>query len=501
MGTPAPRTAKEKTMNKLLQALASFTSSASRTNRRGRRAPPTRGISRRWRPTFETLEGRTVLSAYTAATAADLIADINAANNQGGTNTITLTAPTTSPYVLTAVNNTTDYGNGLPKIAKKDNLTIIGNGDAIERSNGPTPFRLLDVALGASLTLENLTLENGNGWVHGGAILNRGELNLQGVTLQNNVALGGSGLQYANKASAAAATDGQGGGIWSDGTIVLQDLALPSGAVRHTILQNNNAAGGYGGTYYIKNNNGSLSLVAADGGQGLGGALYLAGGTTGAINATLTNVVLLNNGAYGGNGGSDVDPPGYPNNGGNGGAALGGAIDIAETGTVLMNGVTLENNTAEGGNGGDSWALGGTGGEAAGGAVCVTGGLSPVVSMDGLILQNNLAEGGSGGWTIGVNSNNFTGHGANAYGGAIYVGGGSANVMIGLTIIQGNEALAGADRLGIVSGLGGGLYIASAAPVSLDAWSVTNTTNNLDGSGLNGATANIDGVYAINTGF
>ena len=47
--------------------------------------------------------GRTLPSTYYAATAADLIADIKAANTAGGANTIVLTAPTTNPYVLTAL--------------------------------------------------------------------------------------------------------------------------------------------------------------------------------------------------------------------------------------------------------------------------------------------------------------------------------------------------------------------------------------------------------------
>jgi hypothetical protein len=94
----------------------------------------------------EQLEDRTVPSTFNAATISDLIADINAANLAGGSNTVTLTAPTTAPYNLNAVNNTTDGPTGLPVIAAKDNLTIIGNGDAIARSAGTPAFRLLDVA-------------------------------------------------------------------------------------------------------------------------------------------------------------------------------------------------------------------------------------------------------------------------------------------------------------------------------------------------------------------
>src|SRR6516165_11680017 len=79
---------------------------------------------------LEPLEDRMLPSSYTAATVSDLIADINAANKAGGTNTITLTAPTTSPYVLTAEDNSTDGPTGLPVISgggksvAADNLTI-----------------------------------------------------------------------------------------------------------------------------------------------------------------------------------------------------------------------------------------------------------------------------------------------------------------------------------------------------------------------------------------
>ena len=95
---------------------------------------------RRFRPGVDLMEDRLVPTNYSAATVSALIADINAANTAGGANTITLTAPTTSPYGLTAVNNTTNGANGLPVIAANDNLTIVGNGDTIERS---TAMRVL----------------------------------------------------------------------------------------------------------------------------------------------------------------------------------------------------------------------------------------------------------------------------------------------------------------------------------------------------------------------
>jgi hypothetical protein len=95
-----------------------FSALTSAINHRFGKAKAVRRMPRRFRPRLEALEDRTVLSTFYAATASDLIADINAANKHGGANTIVLTAPTTSPYVLTAVDNSTDGPTGLPAITK-----------------------------------------------------------------------------------------------------------------------------------------------------------------------------------------------------------------------------------------------------------------------------------------------------------------------------------------------------------------------------------------------
>src|SRR6516164_7949670 len=158
---------------------------------RARRRPTLHRRSRRL--TLEQLEDRTVPSSFTAAS----VSDLNAANAAGGANTITLVAGTT--FTLTAVNNTTDGATGLPVIAANDNLSIVGNGDVIQRStaSGTPTFRLFDVASGASLALTNLTLQGGVAVTHnfpvpgvptsfyslaaGGAIFNQGSLSLDGV--------------------------------------------------------------------------------------------------------------------------------------------------------------------------------------------------------------------------------------------------------------------------------------------------------------------------------
>ena len=279
---------------------------------------------------LEQLEDRSVPSTFNAATVSDLIADINAANLAGGNNTIVLAANTT--FDLTAVNNTTDGANGLPVIAKYDSLAIAGQGgDIIQRDAAAPAFRLLDVAAGASLTLQNLTLQSGRAVgsgasAEGGGIYNQGTLVLRGVTVQGNVAAGSSGVtdKNGNGASGASAA---GGGIYSNGTLTLDD---------GTVVQGNSVYGGPGGggaTLFTSGPGGS-------GGDGSGGGLYVGGGTV-----TLTNTTLSQNGAYGGAAGGGFAiygkhaPNASPGNG------YGGALYVAN-GTVTLNSDTVDYNAA-----------------------------------------------------------------------------------------------------------------------------------------------------------
>lgn len=298
----------------------------------------------RFRPRLEALECRTLPSTYYAATASDLIADIRAANKAGGSNTIVLTAATTSPYVVTAVDNSTDGPTGLPVISKKDSLTIVGNGDMIERSTASPAFRLFDVAAsGGSLTLESLTLQDGlaqaakntGNSADGGAIYNQGTLILSGVTVQFNTA------------SDSAGANASGGGIWSNGGLTLENSCM---------VQGNSALGGlswatnaYGGGIYIAA--GTVSITDTTfggvyankaegnlGGSAYGGAIYVAAGT-----------VTLSGDTVGGPAGIENLNEQNIAQGGSSGNGYGGGLYLAGGSVTLTNDV-VENNQAEGNN-------------------------------------------------------------------------------------------------------------------------------------------------------
>jgi hypothetical protein len=308
---------------------------------------------RRTRLVLEWLDERLLPSAYTAGNVSDLIAEINAANQAGGSNTITLVARTT--FQLSTVNNTTDGATGLPVIAANDNLTIVGNGDSVQRTTakGTPAFRLLDVAAGASLTLQNLTLQGG--WAfgsgvsaEGGAIYNQGTLLLTGATVQNNIAQGSPGQGTQGQSAA-------GGAIYSGGSLTLQGSAINS----------NQAIGGQGGTL----------LNGCRGGDGLGGGLYVAGGTV-----SVSRVAFFSNTAQGGAGGDSINGsfrfPDEKHNedsfGGPGGNGLGGGLYVA-SGTASLSNTTADQNSASGGGGGkgSNTSLNGSAGLGEGGGLFI----------------------------------------------------------------------------------------------------------------------------------
>jgi hypothetical protein len=310
------------------------------------RTAPRRGAPRprpRFQPMVMPLEDRMVPASFTAASVQDLIADINAANLTVEADSITLVAG--KSFSLNAVNNTTDGATGLPVIAAGEDLTIFGNGDTIARSTtkGTPAFRLLDVAAGATLTLENMTLKgglaNGGGAVYdpsvysqtaaGGAIDNQGTLTLTGVTVTGNTARGNDGEPapiYPTPGSV-----GLGGGIYSSGALTMTGCSIG----------NNQAIGGKGSDEIDVPGGApgeSGGFPGQPGGNAAGGGLYVAGGTV-----TINNCTFNQNTAQGGVGGS-----GKQLGVGGGGTGLGGGICVAG-GTVTVHTTSIAANIAQGG--------------------------------------------------------------------------------------------------------------------------------------------------------
>src|SRR6266481_7010530 len=128
---------------------------------------------------------------------ASLITAINTSNTNMEDDTIELA--TNSTYTLTVINNDT---NGLPVIGSDGGhkLVIHGNGATLQRSTaGGTPaFRIFQIGTGADVTIDRLTIMNGNqnvpGGEGGGIDNNHATLTITNSTLSGNSATTGGGI-------------------------------------------------------------------------------------------------------------------------------------------------------------------------------------------------------------------------------------------------------------------------------------------------------------------
>src|ERR1017187_8593088 len=228
-----------------------------------------------------------------------LVADINYANTNGGTFTINLQPDTT--FDLLTVYDVDDFGGDmLPVIggANAVNLTILGNGDTIQRDTNAPQRRLVKVAQGSSLTLDQMTLQNGyaydyspstsSGAFNGGAICNFGTLVISNCTLSGNTV-----SAYLDEYGTIF-FGGKGGAIYNSGTVTISHSTISGNFADY--YDDNGQNYGFGGGIY---NNGTVTVENSSSITGnvavLGPDIYNLG--TLYLDGTSTSGVLVGNSA------------------------------------------------------------------------------------------------------------------------------------------------------------------------------------------------------------
>ncbi|HVX11763.1 MAG TPA: DUF4214 domain-containing protein [Pirellulales bacterium] len=403
------------------------------------------------RATLEALEGRDMPATLTVNSLSDAVSppagDVTLrqaiiASETGGTtalgqtgtgnDTIVFAAGLSGTIDLSQVGDTS-LGPSALIIDNNDQLTIDGgsSGITIERDSSVANLRLFNVAAGASLTLESLTLANGQatgadggdtgyasgqgggGAGLGGAVFNEGTLNLVQDTLTGNGAQGGAGgtVPSAGIAGGAAGGGPNGGAGGAFGSPVGQSGTAGGFA----------SGGGGGGPGE------GLGIPPTSGFGGDGGAGGFGGGGGGAGPA-VGGPGVDGIGGAGGFGGGAGGGGSFGDSGG-GGAGMGGAV-FNEAGTVSVTNCTFYANTATGG------AAGGSDSEAGEG-------------LGGALFNHN--------GTVTVLSTTISGNSADFDGGGIYnLGdGATATLAVSNTILFGDTSANTADLTAEISGAGG----------------------------------------------
>jgi hypothetical protein len=429
-----------------------------------RRLPPRHRRTLR----LEVLEDRSVPTTITPTTFADgglgsgsLRDAVLQFNADAGTedDTIQLLAGT---YTLTiknagGVHETAGLTGDLNLTSKSHHLIIQGAGastiiDAsqledrvFEIVNPATQVVFQDLVIQGGLAEDNGTegVLQGTTDALGGGILNdSGDITLDNVVVQNNIARGGDGL-YAGWAGYSAG----GGAIYSTGgTVVINGRAIA----------NNQANAGQGGRGY----DGYPPGPGGDGGAASGGGLYANGGSL-----DISGSMIANNGTAGGKGGRGGDCKSI--NGSCSGVGSGGFGGVGQGGGIYVNGASLTNSTSTiasnqgtggDGGGGSGKTYNGEAGVGQGGGLYVASG--SITLTNSLVATNAVRGGVSNGYTDGLH---LWDSGA-GFGGGLSVAGGV--VSIRQTTVATNQAIGGAGSLDSINGglgAGGGLSVTAGS--------------------------------------
>lgn len=209
-----------------------------------------------------------------AIQAANSDAAVDACTAGSGADTILLPAGT---YTLTAVDNTNTGSNGLPQITST--ITVQGAGNPVITRSGAATFRFFFITSAGNLTLDGLTLTNGDsttGGHDGGAIRNFGTLTVANSTLSGNLSNAGGSAIYSNNSTTTTIV----------GSTISNNLGLGAIGQSGTMTVSNSTFSGNpgglinrGGTITITN-----STIASNSGAGLSRS-----------GITLRNTIVANN--------------------------------------------------------------------------------------------------------------------------------------------------------------------------------------------------------------
>ncbi|HEV2947324.1 MAG TPA: hypothetical protein VGX70_08100, partial [Gemmataceae bacterium] len=166
---------------------------------------------------------------------------------------------------------TTSVSLSKGEILINKNLTINGGGDSVSAGGNS---RIFEIGPAATVTMTNLTLDNGfDATGGGGAIRNEGNLTLVSCYLFTNTSKGGDGHGI------PGATPGVSGGGGAGGGGAISNLG--SLTINNSTLFNNYAQGGAGA-------NANDYQGAGGGGGGFGGAVFDLGGVVTITDSTFT---------------------------------------------------------------------------------------------------------------------------------------------------------------------------------------------------------------------
>jgi predicted outer membrane repeat protein len=431
--------------------------------------------SRSFRPWFDLLENRLAPAVYTVTNLSDAVVPPSGLDLRQAIHLANDPANAGSTINF-AVNGTITLVQGQLDITQP--MTITGAGHTVAVS-GANRFRDFNITTPGTVTIDHLTIKDGNVQGNGGGINDTSPYSILNLSADQIIF---------NRAS------GNGGGVYSEGIVNVSAGTLVDG----------NHAGGFGGGIYAGRNLTVTSSTITNNDALAGGGIYQNGtGTT----VRLINSTVRINRANSGNGGgvwalfNVVGTGGTVSNNTALGGGNGGGI-YSQDGNVTLTGTLVNGNVATG-QGGGIWAdfnvtltsatVSNNLGNMGGGGVWADDGF---VKLFGSTVSGNTAGNGSlgrvinpgdgGGIWSGTDvtmnaSSTVTGNTANGNGGGIFA---RRSVTVNGGTVSNNMAVTTTyDDMGNpTNGNGGGIY--ALLDVTLNGGLVTGNSADFNGGGI-----------------